>query len=102
MFRTLSCSGGGGGGGASCPGQSILPPPTWVSKKNYFAKSTYFKRLIMYRHENLVICQLIKAGLQIRPRIEKLFSLFLIQTYVVVTQTNRLNETVFMSTQTHV
>ena len=56
----------------------------------------------MYRHENLVICQLIKAGLQIRPRIEKLFSLFLIQTYVVVTQTNRLNETVFMSTQTHV
>ena len=32
----------GGGGGASCPGQFILPPTTWVSKYNYFANSTYF------------------------------------------------------------
>ena len=49
----LSCRGGGGGGGGgggsgggggvSCPGQFILPPPTWVSKYNIFANSTYFK-----------------------------------------------------------
>ena len=32
-----------GGGGVSCPGQFILPPPTWVSKENYFAKFSHFK-----------------------------------------------------------
>ena len=39
------------------------------------------------------------AGLQIRVRVAKLFSLFLIQTYVVGTQMNRLNETVLLGTQ---
>ena len=32
-----------GWGEVSSPGQFILPPPTWVSKQNYFANSTYFK-----------------------------------------------------------
>ena len=39
------------------------------------------------------------SGLKIIVRIGKLFSLFLIQTYVVGTQKNRLNETVLLSTQ---
>ena len=38
-------------------------------------------------------------GLQIRVHIRKLFSLFLIHTYVVGTQKNRLNETVLLSIQ---
>ena len=38
-------------------------------------------------------------GLQITVCIGKLFSLFLIQTYVVGTQKNHLNETVLLSTQ---
>ena len=41
-------------------------------------------------------------GLQIRVRIGNLFSLFLIQTYVVGTQKNRLNEKVLLSTKTHI
>ena len=40
----------------------------------------------------------IRTGLQIRVRIGKLFSLFFIQTYVVDTQKNRLNETILLST----
>ena len=39
------------------------------------------------------------SGLQIRVRIGKLFPLFFIQTCVVGTQKNRLNETVLLSTQ---
>ena len=39
------------------------------------------------------------AGLQIRVCIGKLFFLFLIQTYFVSTQKNRLNEKVLLSTQ---
>ena len=39
------------------------------------------------------------SGLQLRVRIGKLFSLFLIQSYVVGTQKNCLNETVLLSTQ---
>ena len=41
----------------------------------------------------------LSPGLQIRVRIGKLFSLFLIQTYVVGTQKKLLNETVLLSTQ---
>ena len=39
------------------------------------------------------------TSLQIRVCTGKLFSLFLIQTYVVGTQKNRLNEMVLLSTQ---
>ena len=31
-LQVCVCGGGGGGGVGSCPGQFILPPPTWVSK----------------------------------------------------------------------
>ena len=41
----------------------------------------------------------VKSGLQIRVHIGKLFSSFLIDTYVVCTQMDRLNETVLLSTQ---
>ena len=41
----------------------------------------------------------LEVSLQIRVRIGKLFSLFLIQTYVVGIQKNRLSETVLFSTQ---
>ena len=39
------------------------------------------------------------SGLQIRVRIGKLFSLFLIKTYVVGTKKTRFNKTVFLSNQ---
>ena len=41
-------------------------------------------------------------GIQIRVRTGKLFCLFLNKKYVVGTQKNRLNETVLLSTKTHV
>ena len=43
----------------------------------------------------------VTTGHQIKVHIGKLFSLFLI-TYVVGAQKNHLNETVLLSTQTHV
>ena len=42
-----------------------------------------------------------RPGLQIRVCIGKLFSLFLTKTYVVGAQKYRLNETVLLSTKTH-
>ena len=39
------------------------------------------------------------TGLKLRVRTKKLIFLFLIQTYVVGTQKNRLNETVLLSTE---
>ena len=48
---------------------------------------------------NLLFQAYYDTDLQIRARIEKLFSLFLVQTYAVGTQKNCLIETVLLSTQ---
>ena len=45
-------------------------------------------------------CRQHTSGLQIKEHIVKLFSLFLIQNYVVGTQKNHLDEMVLWSTQT--
>ena len=59
----LTYRGGGGGGlgvGVSCPGQLILPPPTWVLKKSYRANSTYF---ILFDCEDVSIIHIIQVKL---------------------------------------
>ena len=47
LFRMLSSS----GGGQAVQDSLSCPPPTWVSKKNYFAKSIYFKLLIVKTYQ---------------------------------------------------
>ena len=49
-----------------------------------------------FKHDKV---NMLKAALQIRVCIGKLFSLSSSKTYVVGTQKNRLNETVLLSTQ---